>query len=186
MTSLILRYYIWMLAWENLLKSNYNQRNPNTEALIGLSKKYKNVIYENNKDYWIYEQRKLLRLREKITDPFLDDLWKDIYEFTVKRMKYFTFKSAPSRKENSRIDLDMLKKIPINRFIPYEGQKTGNKIIFNCPLHGEKTPSFVWYCKNNSFYCFGCQKGGSVIDFYMQYFNQDFKTTIKELQKYEI
>ncbi len=33
-----------------------------------------------------------------------------------------------------------------------------------CPLHDEDTPSFRYYEDTHSFYCFGCQKGGTVIN----------------------
>ena len=34
-----------------------------------------------------------------------------------------------------------------------------------CPFHSEKTPSFSVNRKKQVFYCFGCQKGGDVIQF---------------------
>lgn len=34
-----------------------------------------------------------------------------------------------------------------------------------CPFHGEKTASLKLYDGDRGFYCFGCHKGGSVIDF---------------------
>jgi len=36
-----------------------------------------------------------------------------------------------------------------------------------CPFHGDRKASLHIYTKNNSWYCFGCMKGGSVIDFVM-------------------
>jgi len=42
-----------------------------------------------------------------------------------------------------------------------------------CPFHNEKTPSFTIYPKTNSFKCFGCGVGGSVIDFVMQFHDTD-------------
>ncbi len=34
-----------------------------------------------------------------------------------------------------------------------------------CPFHNEKTPSFILYPHNQSFYCFGCGIGGNAIHF---------------------
>ena len=42
-------------------------------------------------------------------------------------------------------------------------KKYNDKLYYQCPLHDEKTPSFVVYQETNSFYCFGCDVGGDVI-----------------------
>ena len=39
-----------------------------------------------------------------------------------------------------------------------------SKIVVCCPLHDEDTPSCRYYEATESFYCFGCQKGGDVIE----------------------
>ena len=43
------------------------------------------------------------------------------------------------------------------------------KIVVCCPLHDEDTPSCRYYESTNSFYCFGCQRGGDVVKLH-QYF----------------
>ncbi len=49
---------------------------------------------------------------------------------------------------------------------PYTNLKrAGRNLTGLCPFHSEKTPSFVVYPENNSFYCFGCGAGGDIITF---------------------
>lgn len=65
----------------------------------------------------------------------------------------------------------------------YEGRlrKIGSRFSGLCPFHGEKTPSFMIFEHDNSFYCFGCHKHGNAIDFYMELHKCDFVTAVKEL-----
>jgi len=57
--------------------------------------------------------------------------------------------------------------------------KRGNKAL--CPLHNEKSPSFTVYPQSNSWHCFGCGVGGSVIDFVMAYCGLDALEAAKKL-----
>ena len=50
-----------------------------------------------------------------------------------------------------------------------------------CPFHSEKTPSFVIYPENWSFYCFGCGVGGSGITFVQRIENLSFTEAVKFL-----
>ena len=50
-----------------------------------------------------------------------------------------------------------------------------------CPFHNEKTPSFVVYPENQSFYCFGCGVGGDVINFIKRINNVDYLEAVKFL-----
>lgn len=56
-----------------------------------------------------------------------------------------------------------------------------------CPLHNEKTPSFVVNPNTNTFKCFGCGKGGDIITFYMQHDNLTFFQAVKYLcEEYKV
>ncbi|MEG2173956.1 MAG: CHC2 zinc finger domain-containing protein, partial [Oscillospiraceae bacterium] len=44
-------------------------------------------------------------------------------------------------------------------------KRTGRTMTGLCPFHNEKTPSFVLYPENGSFYCFGCGAGGDAVTF---------------------
>ena len=47
-------------------------------------------------------------------------------------------------------------------------KRSGSSYVGLCPFHGEKTPSFHVTPEKGLFYCFGCHKGGSVINFEME------------------
>lgn len=50
-----------------------------------------------------------------------------------------------------------------------------------CPFHSEKTPSFTVYQDTQSFYCFGCGKGGDIITFTRDIENLDYIDAVKLL-----
>lgn len=54
-----------------------------------------------------------------------------------------------------------------------------------CPFHDEKTPSFTHFLNSNSYYCFGCEKGGDVIDLTMNLRGCAFKEAVLWLYKSE-
>ena len=60
-------------------------------------------------------------------------------------------------------------------------RRRGKNLVGLCPFHNEKTPSFCIYPENNSFFCFGCNKGGDVISFVMGVENLDFAEAVKFL-----
>jgi DNA primase len=54
-----------------------------------------------------------------------------------------------------------------------------------CPLHGEKTPSFVVTPAKNIFKCFGCGAGGDAIEFVMLHENLPFIEACKRIAQDE-
>jgi len=51
---------------------------------------------------------------------------------------------------------------------PSNLRKIGDTWSANCPLpdHEDKTPSFVIYPESESWYCYGCLRGGDVVELY--------------------
>ena len=55
-----------------------------------------------------------------------------------------------------------------------------------CPFHGDKNASLQIYENNgrhNGWHCFGCGRGGSVIDFVMEHEGCDFITAVKAIDQ---
>ena len=52
-----------------------------------------------------------------------------------------------------------------------------------CPFHSEKTPSFHVLPDKQLCYCFGCKKGGGVINFIMEEENLSFPDAVRFLAR---
>ena len=52
-----------------------------------------------------------------------------------------------------------------------------------CPFHGEKAPSLKIYPGTGGWHCFGCGRGGSVIDFVMEHEGCDFRTAVNAIDQ---
>lgn len=59
--------------------------------------------------------------------------------------------------------------------------KKGANYFGLCPFHGEKTASFSVNPRKQICYCFGCHKGGNVINFIMEYEHMTYPEAIKHL-----
>ncbi|MBK14665.1 MAG: DNA primase [Porticoccaceae bacterium] len=60
-------------------------------------------------------------------------------------------------------------------------KKTGKNYSACCPFHDEKTPSFSVAQDKQFYYCFGCSKGGSALNFIMEFDKIDFVAAIEVL-----
>src|SRR5205809_306930 len=58
-------------------------------------------------------------------------------------------------------------------------KKTGANWVARCPFHKETKPSFSVNPAKEIFYCFGCQKGGSVFNFVMEIERISFPEAIR-------
>lgn len=52
-----------------------------------------------------------------------------------------------------------------------------------CPFHNEKTPSFHVLQDKQYYHCFGCKKGGGVINFIMDIENLSYPDAVRFLAK---
>jgi len=59
--------------------------------------------------------------------------------------------------------------------------KKGGRWLGLCPFHSEKSPSFSVDAEKGLFYCFGCQKGGSAVQFLMELEKLSFREAMEDL-----
>ena len=62
-------------------------------------------------------------------------------------------------------------------------EKKGGRYWGLCPFHNEKTPSFSVEPDRKFFYCFGCGKGGGLVNFVMEMEKLSFPEAIETLAK---
>ena len=62
-------------------------------------------------------------------------------------------------------------------------KRSGSNLFGLCPFHGEKTASFSVAPDKGIYYCFGCHKGGSVINFEMEIEGLSYPDAVRALAK---
>ncbi len=62
-----------------------------------------------------------------------------------------------------------------------ELRRSGHRLIGCCPFHEDRDPSLVVYVQTQSYFCFGCNAGGDVIDFVGRLRGSAFKETAASL-----
>lgn len=62
-------------------------------------------------------------------------------------------------------------------------KKSGSNMFGSCPFHSEKTPSFSVSPSKQIYHCFGCGKGGGVINFIMEIENLSFPDAVAFLAR---
>ena len=66
-------------------------------------------------------------------------------------------------------------------------KRRGSSYVACCPFHSERTPSFTVTPSKGFYYCFGCHKGGSAVNFLMEHENMSYVEAIRYLaSKYNV
>ena len=75
----------------------------------------------------------------------------------------------------SRVSLEEV----VSEYVPLK--QKGRRFWGCCPFHNEKTPSFSVDSESQLYYCFGCHKGGTVINFVMDMERMEFMDAVRLL-----
>lgn len=65
----------------------------------------------------------------------------------------------------------------------YYGFEPNSRGFVCCPLHGEKTPSLKVFNDDRGWICFGCHKGGDIINFVREYFGLTFADALAKINE---
>ncbi len=96
-------------------------------------------------------------------------------------LKIYLAKFRPRIDSITDEDIQRAMKIPISDFLPFKDRTVGGRLLYLCPFHDEKTPSFTVYTKDNTFNCYGCGANGNVIHFIQKQKRLDFIPAVKFL-----
>jgi len=69
----------------------------------------------------------------------------------------------------------------VGQYVPLT--RKGSNLFGLCPFHSEKTPSFSVAPEKGIYYCFGCHKGGGVVNFVMEQEHLDYPDAVRFLAK---
>ena len=70
----------------------------------------------------------------------------------------------------------------VSSYVPLT-KRSGSNLFGLCPFHSEKTPSFSVNRDKQIYHCFGCGKGGGVVNFVMEMENLGFADAVALLAK---
>ena len=81
----------------------------------------------------------------------------------------------------STATIDAIHDLPIEEVIGkfVELKKAGASLKACCPIHHEKTPSFVVSPAKNIFKCYGCGRGGDAIQFVIEHEGISFHEAVR-------
>lgn len=158
-------------------------------------KRYKNNLREVGIEQDKYYDEVIMKLNWQIRNDFKEDSDKDFDEqrkkinskikttmFNLSYLDELEGKSAPQRMGGvSEADIARAKETPILNFVSGKVATHGKRAAIICPFHAEKQPSLTIYLDQNSWWCYSCNSGGTVIDFIMKQQNVDFLAAVKKL-----
>lgn len=78
---------------------------------------------------------------------------------------------------------EIKERITCQEFADFVGLKVNRSGFTVCPFHADKDASLRIYKGNRGWCCFGCHKGGDVINLASLYYGLTFKDTLKRLDE---
>jgi len=125
--------------------------------------------YKNTNDYWL--------VRYTISEFIIPKIKQADRHIARLKILMKAYKGKLPKDIITDEDVRQAKQYDIKWLYEEKGGKLkriGRNYIGLCPFHEEKHPSFQIYTNSNSFYCFGCNRGGDAITFVQKIFALSF------------
>lgn len=143
---------------------------------------FEDKIHKQKRDIDKLYRKYFDRMDEPVVEGLIKRQKKQLKDYKKKWRRWrYLYNKVSGKKANDSVDVEVLKEqVRIEPILNVE-QKNYGKTMINCPVHNENTPSCCIYHETNSFYCFGCGAGGSVIDAVMKTEKMSFKDAVNLL-----
>lgn len=159
-----------------ILADKVKEWNDEKQRLIGVIKW---ALQESSRES--IQKYALVRLyAQALIVPRINDADKHIARLR-RQQAHFAPRSVAGRITDA--DIQRAKEVPIASLISTKLRQAGKTLTTNCPLHKDRTPSFVIYKESNTCWCFGCQQGGDSIALVRLLNNLSFIEAVKYLQR---
>ena len=148
---------------------------------------------------WCAERKRLVdiarRALRRVTSGNAVEIWLGLQVYVMPRVneterhihrlrrQIARYTSSPVKSCITDADIEQAREVPIASLISSKIRRTDKTSITNCPLHNDRSPSFVIYHDTNSCWCFGCQQGGDSIAFTRLLYNLSFIEAVKYLNR---
>lgn len=179
--------------------SVYEYQYPAERELLDIFPEAKGIIPLKTQD-WLRAKGKLLAKEtipyfkkcNALKDEFARAFWKECYAYFAGGFNHIIKQLKRLRKleallncsgdgNNFEEKIEAAKQRPIVELHGFNRlRKIRNRYIALCPIHNDKSPSFYIY-ESNSWYCFGCNKGGDSIDFIQTLHKLNFRDAVNYL-----
>lgn len=156
-----------------------------TDLNIALQKPYDLLTDDEfdavmNYERWIKETKYSTKQHISLGEAF-EAFKENIYELAMDTNNMDLLYQFKKWRSGDYLDKDKAKDYPIDQVALNHGLDNNRSDMFSCPFHEDKTASLKLYKTTNTFYCFGCNKGGDVIDFLMSLQKISFIQAVKQL-----
>lgn len=158
---------------KQIIKALIKEKSQHRAELVeAIAKELKAINANSNEDYR-YFWRSWLKLTQGA-----DLLEEDKHLARLHRQLRIIKGVAPKFGQLNEDLIQTAQEVPLESLLNQQFRRSGRNLVGLCPMHEERTASFHIYTAENRGWCFGCNKGGDVIDIARLMHGYSFKEAV--------